>query len=191
MTGRVRVAGQGLDLWDLYPVGSDEKVDFTSTGKALKAPIGKYEIQLNGIRRPVTVVVGAEAVVPSAMLEVAGLGRDLCEVWDAEGKRKLNFKFTNKPFELLAGDYQVKLNGVAAVVRIKPPAPTIVKPGSVLVRGDGNAQYAVFDKPGRTKLNFTQVGKPIELLAGEYLVETGGKKLPAVVVAGKQTIVKP
>ena len=188
-TGTLKVTGKGTDLIRVFGASADKPLVVASTGGAVTVPAGPCTVELNKIRKKAEVAAGRETVVPAGTLAVTGLKKDLFEIWDQAGKTKLNFKYTGGEMELFEGTYVVRLNNSSQKAVVRNGERTVVETGSVTVAGTGRDLFYVFDESGKTKLGFTSVGKPMELLPGTYTVTCKGEKHRVVVVPGEGTVV--
>ena len=93
--GTLRVLGKGKDLFEVFDETGKNKISFTRTGKTLEVPAGPCVVALNGIRKQVVIKPGEQTALQAGILRVAGIGKDLYEIHDATGTKKLNFKRTN------------------------------------------------------------------------------------------------
>ena len=71
---------------------------------------GDYLLELNGARISVDIETGKETEIKSGTITVTEAGKSLFAVYDADGKKKLEFTRVNKPIEVLPGTYQVNVN---------------------------------------------------------------------------------
>jgi len=190
-TGTLKVLGEGTGLYRVFGASDDKPLVTGSSGNAVALPAGTYTVVLNKMRQRVDVTAGRETVLATGRLEVAGLEKDLYEVWDEAGKTKLNFKYTGREMTLFDGTYQVRINNSTQAVTVRPGEKTVVQAGSVVVGGEAKGLYEVWDEAGKAKLGFTSVGKPMELLPGTYTVIHNGRKHTAVVKPKERATVKP
>ena len=175
----------------MFDEAGQKKLGFTHTGNALEVPPGSYTVVLNNTRKKATVAEDQETVLSAGTLVVAGSGKDLYEVYDETGSHKLNFKYTNREMEFFDGAYVLRLNNSTSNASVHAGDKTIVEAGTVIVPGDGQDLYEVYDEPGTNKLSFTATGKALELFPGTYTVVCKQKKHTVVVKAKQETAVTP
>lgn len=188
--GTIMVKGSGKDLYYVYRAEDGEKVNFTSTGKPLTLPAGKYRVQLNNVDQSVTLRNGENQVLDSGVLMVDGIGLNLYEVWDEKDQNKLNFTNTSKGLELFSGSYTLSLNNVHHMVTVDKGDTTLVRTGQVMVSDKIDGLYHVFDTTGTNKLNFTYCGKVLEMLPGMVLVRWDGGEKKVEIKAGERVVVE-
>ena len=189
--GTLVVTGTGDDLYYVFDSTGTQKAGFAKTNSEMTLPAGTHLVTLNGSRQPVTVQPNATTTVAAGSVLVSGAGQDLYHVFGADGQDKLGFTATGKAFELLPGEYVVRLNGTREKLSVEAGAQTVAHAGRIVVQGDGEPLYHVYDSTGNVKLQFTSTGKEIELLPGAYLVVIGEERWPATVIAGQKTVVVP
>lgn len=183
--GTLVVTGTGQDLYHVFNEKSGDKVNFTSTGSSMILPAGNYRLELHGQKQKITIKPEDETIIKTGVFKVKGQGINLYEVWDKENTRKLDFTETGKGMELFAGEYTIKLNHVDHKVNVKEQDSTLVETGQILVKGNTQDLYEVYTADGTKKLNFTFLGKPFELLPGEYLVKWPGQSTLVTIEALK------
>ena len=189
--GALVVSGTGDDLYYVFDSTGHEKVGFTRTNSEMPLPAGAYVVALNGTRQDATIQAQATTTLASGQILVSGIGQDLYRVFNASGQDKLGFTTTNKPFEVFPGAYVVSLNGARDTVVVEAGGQAVAEAGRIVVQGDGEQLYRVYDSTGERKLQFTSTGKEIELLPGDYVVVLGEDRWPATVTAGERTVVVP
>jgi len=120
-------------------------------------------------------------------LKVLGTGRDLYDVYDADGQVKLDYARTNQAIRLAPGTYQVSLQQVWLPVEVKAGEKTVIGSGRIRVTGLGKALYAIYDHTGKRKIDFTRTNNEIELMAGTYFLELNGLRRSVKVETGAET----
>jgi len=171
--GMISVTGVGKDLFYIFRSDDGEKQNFTATGNSLTVPAGRYLVQLNGVEREAVIHNGDRVFLESGMLVADGYGLNLYEVWDAAGKKKLNFTRTGNGLEFFQGPYILTLNHVRIPVNVYAGDSTIVQTGQLMVSSAFDGLYYVFDAAGENKLSFASCGNYLEMLPGDYLVRWG------------------
>jgi hypothetical protein len=190
-TGSLQVAGDGNDMYDVYDETGSKRLHFTSIGKVVELLPGVYTIMLHQTQQRATVKPGTQATLQAGTLVVSGEGRDLYEVYDQTGSKRLEFTRTNNAMKLFEGTYVVRLRNSSQTVSVRAGEQTVVKTGTLVVSGDGQDSYEVFDESGKERLDFTSTGNVIELLPGAYVVVCRERKCDAVVTAGSRTTIEP
>jgi len=188
--GSLLVKGQGQDLYYVFKAESGEKVDFTRTGKEMSLPAGKYKVTLQGVDRDVLIRGNEQFKLTCGAILVKGTGKDLYEVYDKEGKVKLNFTSTGKVLEFFPGNYTVRLRGIQRAVTVIGGDTTVTSAGRLSVSGSTSDLYYVFDESGQNQLDFTRVGNEMELLPGSYVVKVRDKTATAQIKSGEKTEVR-
>ncbi len=120
-------------------------------------------------------------------LKVLGTGRDLYDVYDADGQVKLDYARTNQAIRLAPGTYQVSLQQVWLPVEVKAGEETVIGSGRIRVTGLGKALYAIYDHTGKRKIDFTRTNNEIELMAGTYFLELNGLRRSVTIETGAET----
>ncbi len=190
-TGTLMVSGKGTDLYRVFDEAGKTSKGYTGTGVPFTLPPGTYTIVLNNTSKKATVRSGEQTTLQTGSVVVTGAGKDLYEVHDELGKRKLSFKSVNGETELFEGTYLLKLNNSTRTASVRPGQKTTVAAGTLTVAGANKELYEVYDQAGKAKLSFTFTGTPTGLFPGTYTVMYQGKKRSAVVKANQQTTVKP
>jgi len=110
------------------------------------------------------------------------------EVFDADGK-KLDQKYTDRVIELLPGSYEVDVRGARIETTVESARQTVAAiTGSVVLQGDGQTQYSVFDAEGR-KLDQKYTNRSVELLPGSYVIGFNNREFAVEVKAGEETAI--
>lgn len=123
-------------------------------------------------------------------LLVTGAGQDLYHVFNENSGDKVNFTSTGSSMILPAGKYRLELHGQQQVVKINPETETIIKTGVLKVEGKGINLYEVWDKNNTKKLDFTETGKGMELLPGEYWIKLNNVDRKVTISEQDSTIIQ-
>ncbi len=183
------VKGTGQDLYSVYDEEQKVKVDFTRTNNELAVSPRVYTLLLNGSRMKVTLREGSSKEVQAGSLLVKGSGIDLYEIFDGNGREKMDFRHTGKEIEIFPGTYQVFLHGVGRTVTVKAGSQETIGTGTLAVAGAGQELYSVYDENEKKKLDFRGVGREIELFPGTYVVLVQDKKYTGTVKAEEKTVI--
>ena len=88
---------------------------------------------------------------------------------------------------MFPGKYTVKMNDVGCSISVEM-RPAIIETGTVIVNGNGDAVYSVYDSTGKLAgADFT--GKEVDLFPGKYTVKVSKKECFITIGAGTRTIV--
>ena len=185
------VRGTGADLYSVFDDEQKVKVDFTRTNNELAVSPGVYTLLMNESRLQVTVREGIREEVQAGSLIVNGSGIDLYELYDGNGREKMDFRYTGKGVEVFPGTYQVFLHGVGRKVTAKAGSREVLETGTLAVGGTGKELYYVYDEEENKKLVFRSVGKEIEMFSGTYIVVVQDKKYTGTVKAKEKTVIVP
>jgi outer membrane protein assembly factor BamB len=106
-SGTLVLTGIGQDLYSVYDATGKEKLNFKTINGEIELFPGTYIVSLNGVRQTVKVQAGSKEIVEAGVLEVLGEENDLFYLYDATGKKKLDFRSVNGKIELLPRQYTV------------------------------------------------------------------------------------
>ena len=153
---------------------------------------GRYSVVLNNSRQVVTILPGERTEVRAGSVCVTGTGADGYYVADSTGERALTgSRNTNAPFELMPGRYTVILNNTRQLITVAPGIRSDVRAGEVALRG-GTESYWIADSTGQRALTGARPAtRPMELLAGSYVIRTGVRRVAVHVVSGRASSVTP
>ena len=98
-------------------------------------------------------------------------------IFDEAGKQ-LSYASTNKSATVKPGQYQVKVNSSAHPVYVEAGKQTKCSTGTVLVAGDTDEHYYIFDT-ANAQLAYQKLGKPLSLFPGTYQVQLNKTTAPA------------
>ena len=188
--GTLRIEGTGADGFELFDASGNRQLYVGETGSETTLSPGRYAVFVNGAGARVQVRAGRQLVVRLAALTVEGLGVDAYEVFDPSGERAMFSRPIGTPAELLAGTYQIKLNGVFKTLELNEGESKTIRTGALQAPEQGPPMVTVYDTAGR-RLVFRGAGKPIELLAGTYVADYAGKKRTVEIKAGEVTELTP
>lgn len=188
--GSLLVTGQGKDLYYVYTLKDNQKIDFTSTGNTMALPAGEYQVTLHNSGPDISVKGNETAVLETGVLLVEGQGLNLYEVWNEERTKKLNYTSTGKGFEFFPGTYTVILNNIPRKITVHARDTTLIATGRVSVTGNPDDLYYVFDRTGENQLQFTSVGKETELLSGKYIIQVNEEEKQVEITAGQVKKIK-
>ncbi len=107
--GSVVVTGLGKDLYSVFDVTGEDKVDFTRTNRSIDVLEGSYIVELAGTRRVVSVAAGETTSIAAAGVVVTGSSDSLYELYDPTGKNKYEFTRIGQSIEILPGFYSIKV----------------------------------------------------------------------------------
>jgi len=187
-TGRFVVEGTGTDLFYVHSLSGD-RVSYTRTNSDIELEPGHYTVLVNASSQEIEVRAGEETRIKLSAVTVKGISQDLFEVYDAEVKKKLQFKHTNKQIELIPGIYAVSMHGSARRIKLFPGEIRVLEAGLLSATGGDCALYDVYDETGTRKLDSRSAGQKVELLPGTYTVVCGDQRWVKEVFAGRLTTV--
>ncbi len=107
--GSLVVTGLGKDLYSVFDVTGEKKVDFTRTNRPMDLLEGSYLVELAGTRRITRVTAGETTSIKAASVVVKGSSDSLYELYDPTGENKYEFTRVGRSIEILPGFYSIKV----------------------------------------------------------------------------------
>jgi hypothetical protein len=185
-SGTLVVAGAGASTCAVYDAAGKKVLGAGMTKTVFELFPGNYIVELQSVRKPVTVREGQQASLAAGTLVVAGTGASTCAVYDAAGKKVLSAGMTKTVFELFPGNYVVELQGVRKPVKVRESRQASLTSGTLTVAGTGGSSYSVYDAHGKQLLGSGMTNVAFDLFPGKYVVELQGVRKVVTVRPGSK-----
>ncbi|MCX7591185.1 MAG: hypothetical protein N2255_06100, partial [Kiritimatiellae bacterium] len=182
--GTLTILGTGEDSFEVLDARGT-KIATGKTNSRVTLPAGSYMVVVNGAGKSIRVGAGSTATATLGTVVVEGAGDGEYQIYDPTGKKMLSTRPINKPMELQPGRYVAMLHGVGTQVVVRPKERTVIRTGTLAVRGSKHTFYSVYDATGVQKLDFRSGSRTIDLLPGSYQVRAGGKSFQAEIKPGE------
>jgi len=185
--GSVSVTGTGKARFYVYDSDLNE-LAHAYTNQQVELASGDYPVKLNNTARIVTVTAEQNTVIKAGSITLEGTGNTTFYVYNSD-LSKLAYARTNEQIELFPGTYTVKLNETVQTATVQEGENTLVKAGSIRVRGTGKNLFYVYNSD-LSELAYAYTNKQIELFPGTYTVKLNETVQTATVQEGENTLVK-
>ncbi len=162
-----------------------KQLTYSSANKPATVKPGQYRVKINSSVHPVYVEAGKQTKCSTGTVLVTGATDEHYYIFDT-ANAQLAYQNLGKPLSLFPGAYQVQLNKTTAAANVDPNSTLELKAGLLDVQGTTDEHYYLFD-PAGAQLCYSQLNKPVAVLAGAFVVKVNGTEAKAEIRAGETT----